>query len=185
MSRSHVDILKAAIQHHWSGEPGDKAKGYVDKFFNQTRTGTKIAAQVEGNYGTYTVSIEADEDGVASACSCYIGGGGGCHHCAALATTFLNDPSAFKASKPKRLNKVQDLTDLRRYLKHTTLDALLKRLKANGTTQKAFAESIGMNPRHLTSIKSCELRNRYYNELGATKLACLWVLEHFIEAGTE
>ena len=35
-----------------------------------------------------------------------------------------------------------------------------------------------MNTRHLSAIKSSELRNRYFNELGATKLACLWVLEH-------
>ncbi len=41
-----------------------------------------------------------------------------------------------------------------------------------------FAESIKMNTRHLSAIKSSELRNRYFNELGATKLACLWVLEH-------
>ena len=56
---------------------------------------------------------------------------------------------------------------------------MLDDLKANGTTQKAFAEAIGMNSRHLSSVKSSELRNRFYNELGATKLACLWVLEHF------
>jgi hypothetical protein len=41
-----------------------------------------------------------------------------------------------------------------------------------------LADIIGMNPRHLSSIKSSELRNRFYNELGATKLACLWVIEH-------
>jgi hypothetical protein len=35
-----------------------------------------------------------------------------------------------------------------------------------------------MNPRHLTAIKSSEARHRYFNELGATKLACLWVLEN-------
>lgn len=58
------------------------------------------------------------------------------------------------------------------------LDSLLQDLKSQGISQKDFAESIGMNPRHLSSIKSSEMRNRYYNELGATKLACLWVLEH-------
>jgi len=31
----------------------------------------------------------------------------------------------------------------------------------------------------LSSVKSSEVRDRYYNELGATELACLWVLEHF------
>ena len=58
-----------------------------------------------------------------------------------------------------------------------TLEDLLGQLKATGVTQKAFAEQIGMNPRHLTAIKSSELRHHYFNELGATKLACLWVLE--------
>src|SRR5215468_6365604 len=35
-----------------------------------------------------------------------------------------------------------------------------------------------MNTRHLAAIKSSELRHRYFTELGATKLACLWVVEH-------
>jgi hypothetical protein len=30
----------------------------------------------------------------------------------------------------------------------------------------------------LTAIKSSELRHHNFNELGATKLACVWVLEH-------
>ena len=48
-----------------------------------------------------------------------------------------------------------------------------------GITQKAFAEAMGMNPRHLTAVKSSERRNRTYNELGAIKLACLWALDRF------
>ena len=68
--------------------------------------------------------------------------------------------------------------DIETYLKGIALAALLKQLTSQGITQKAFAESMGMNPRHLTAIKSGELRNRYFTELGATKLACLWVLEH-------
>ena len=35
-----------------------------------------------------------------------------------------------------------------------------------------------MNTRHLATIKSSELRHHYFHELGATKLACVWVLEH-------
>ena len=69
--------------------------------------------------------------------------------------------------------------EMEAYLASTTLDALLQEMKAQGVTQTAFAESIGMNPRHLSAIKSSELRNRYFNELGATKLACLWVIENF------
>jgi hypothetical protein len=36
-----------------------------------------------------------------------------------------------------------------------------------------------MTTRHLGAIKSAELRNHFFHELGATKLACLWVIEHF------
>jgi len=30
----------------------------------------------------------------------------------------------------------------------------------------------------LAAVKKSELRNRFHNELGAIKLACLWMLEH-------
>jgi len=54
-------------------------------------------------------------------------------------------------------------------------------LKARGITQKAFAASIGMSTQHLAAVKASERRNRYFHELGALKLACLWVLTHFGE----
>lgn len=60
--------------------------------------------------------------------------------------------------------------DLQSYLQGVTLDPLIKDLKAQGITQKRFVESIGMNPWQLSAIKSSELRNRYFNELGAVKL---------------
>lgn len=41
-----------------------------------------------------------------------------------------------------------------------------------------------MNSRQLSAVKSSELRNRFYHELGATKLACLWVLERFGKKGS-
>ena len=178
MSKSDAKSLAQAIQANWSVKPGDKAKRYVDQFYNTTRRGKKITAQVEGNHGTYTVSVQVEGRFLSSACSCYIGKGGGCHHCHALGLTFLNDPSAFQEIKSKTLDEVQSLPELQEYLKGTTLDALLSELRAHGITQKAFAASIGMNPRHLSAVKSSELRNRYFHELGATKLACLWVLEH-------
>jgi hypothetical protein len=113
-----------------------------------------------------------------SACSCYIGKHGYCHHCHALALTFLNSPESFQFIEPPKPKEIKGLEGVHAYLTAKTLEALLKELKENGISQKDFAESIGMSSRHLTSIKSCELKNRYYNELGATKLACLWVLEH-------
>ncbi len=173
MPDTDLDTLQTAIKRHWSLVPSRKAKPYVNAFFAAVRRGMNITAKVLGNHGIYTVSIQVAEQDLTSACSCYIGKHGSCHHCAALAITFLNDSSVFKVVKQKQVKQVQTLDDVRAYLQSMTLDALLKELKTQGMTQKAFAESIGMNTRHLSAIKSSELRHRSFNELGATKLACL------------
>ena len=182
MTQTDVDTIKAILRATWDEEPDTKAKRYIGEFFDHTRTGRKIMARVEGNHGIYTVSIHATQK-MDSACSCYIGGNGFCHHCEALAFTFLDDPASFTVIKQKTKKQVRSLDDLSVFLKGTTLASLIEDMKAAGITQKAFAESIGMSPRHLTSIKSSELRHHYYHELGATKLACLWVLEHVKRPG--
>jgi uncharacterized Zn finger protein len=174
-----LEILKSTIQRNWSSEPSEKAKRYVGQFFEATRLGTKITAKVDGNHGIYTVSFQVSEGRLTSACSCYIGKHGGCHHCQALAITFLQDTSIFKELKQRKLDDVRELADIPEYLRSVTLDELIQALKKQGITQKAFAESIGMSSQKLSAIKSSERRNRYFHELGATKLACLWVLERF------
>jgi hypothetical protein len=178
VAEAELEQLQTAIQRRWSRVPSKKASPYVNAFTAKVRSGQQITAQVEGNHGTYTVSIQLDAQGLSSACSCYIGKHGGSHHCEALAHTFMQDPDPFKVVKPKQRKDVRNLEDVHAYLDSVTLEDLLSQLKAKGITQKAFAEQIGMNTRHLTAIKSSELRHHYYNELGATKLACLWMLEH-------
>jgi hypothetical protein len=180
---SDIEALQTSIRDHWSSTAGDK---YVGRFFSRTRTGTKIVARVTGNHGDYTVSIAVGAHGVTAACSCYVGKGGYCHHCAALAQTFLDDPVTFQEIHPPERKQVGGGSgapsgtgaELQAYLTGVTLDELLAQFKAHGITHKAFAEGIGMNPRHLGAIKTSELRNHFFNELGATKLACLWVIEH-------
>lgn|SRR5262249_32239676 len=179
MSQKDITALTEAIQTDWNHPVSAKAKRYVSQFFNRTRTGRTIVGNVIGNHGTYTVSIEAKGKTTSSACSCYIGAAGSCHHCQALAATFLKEPKSFTAVQRKTRKGVKALDDVRPYLKGVKLDTLLGELKAEGISQKQVAESIGMNPRHLAAIKTSELRHRYFNELGATKLACLWVLERF------
>ena len=76
--------LKAALRRAWPGKPSAKAQNYIGAFFAGTRIAARISAQVVGNHGTYTVSIEAKEAKLMSACSCYIGKGGSCHHCEAF-----------------------------------------------------------------------------------------------------
>jgi uncharacterized Zn finger protein len=178
MADTELDQLHMAIKRQWSRVPSKKAQPYVNAFTAAVRTGTKITAKVVGNHGTYTVSIHLDPRGLTSACSCYIGKHGYCHHCEALGITFVQDPSQFQVVTPKQRKDVRKLTDVQAYLQSVTLEALLNQLKEKGITQKAFAEQIDMNTRHLAAIKSSELRHHYFHELGATKLACLWVLEH-------
>ena len=178
MRRTTEEVLQSALQKRWPKTPNEKSRRYVGKFFDRVRTGKKIVAKVEGHHGVYTVSITAKGADADSACSCYIGGDGYCHHCHALALTFLKEADSFTVVKQKRLKGVRAVSDLPAFLRGKSLNALLTQLKELGITQKALAEGMGMNPRHLAAINSSEKRNRYFNELGATKLACLWVLEH-------
>lgn len=151
----------------------------MDKFFDTTYRGSKIIGRVVGNHGTYIVSIQLDGNKLDSTCSCYIGKHGYCHHVNALAVTFLKDPGIFKEIEARQWEDVRGLDDLKAYLDGITLEDLLKQLKSRGITAKSAAEAMGMSPQKLGAIKRSELRNRHFNELGATKLACLWILEHF------
>jgi uncharacterized Zn finger protein len=182
MADKDIETLQAALQSRWrpsSAKNDVKVARYIGKFSDTTRMGTKISGRVQGNHGIYTVTIQLEHGTLSSTCSCYIGKHGFCHHCAALALTFLNDATIFREIKRRKRDEVRDFETLGEYLKSTTLDSLLEQLKSSGVTQKVFAEAIGMNPRHLSAIRSSEFRNRYYHDLGATKLACLWVLESF------
>jgi hypothetical protein len=89
--------LQRAIKRQWSRVPSQKAKPYVNAFFAAVRTDTKITAKAVGNHGTYTVSIQFTNHSLTSACSCYIGKHGSCHHCEALAITFVQDPNVFRS----------------------------------------------------------------------------------------
>lgn len=173
-----LHALQQAITARWKMATEPKVQRYVDQFWNRQRRGTRLAADVEGNHGTYHVSIEVADSVLTSACSCYIGKGGGCHHCIALGMTFLQAPHSFVASQTITLEAVSDLASLAAYLDSVTLDELIGKLRQQGITQKAFAESIGMSSSHLAAVKAAEKRNRRFHELGATKLACIWALEH-------
>lgn len=175
---SEIEEIKAAIvRDEWRISGREKVARYVGRFFDRQRTGKKIVARIVGNHGTYIVSLTVKNERADGACSCYIGRGG-CHHCDALAKTFLDDPESFVAVAKKRRTNIRTLDGLASYLEGVTLAELTERMKERGVTQMAFAESIGMSPRHLTAIKSSEARHRYFHELGATKLACLWVIEN-------
>ena len=71
-----VELLTKAIRRTWRGKPGSKTERYIGAFWERTRRGVKIVAKVEGNHGTYTVSLAVSDDDknkIDSGCSCYIG----------------------------------------------------------------------------------------------------------------
>ncbi len=79
---------------------------------------------------------------------------------------------------PKKKNaNTFSLPILQSKLEEVALEDLIVELKKKGISQKAFAESISMSSRHLSLVKKAESQNRFYHELGATKLACIYVLE--------
>ena len=185
--QSEVAQLREALKKEWGHiQPDKKAAGYIGAFFSAERRSSKLIAQVKGNHGTYTVSIALEKDGgLRRACSCYIGRHGYCHHVLALAHTFLRNESSFtviETPPPKPgASPMDDATNfdaLRRSLRDTALESLLLQLREAGITQKAFAEALGMKPSMLTVYKSSEARHHYFNELGAVKLACVWMLQH-------
>ncbi|MDQ3847143.1 MAG: hypothetical protein M3342_24480, partial [Bacteroidota bacterium] len=63
MNQTDIQTLKSAIQARWSYALTVKARPYLGQFFKRTRTGKKIVAKVNGNYGVYTVSIEVKAKG--------------------------------------------------------------------------------------------------------------------------
>src|SRR5258706_12270054 len=95
----------SALAHRYSNDKKDKVGLYVGKFFNCTRLESRISGKVIGNHGTYTITIQINDDMLTSACSCYIGKGGNCHHCLALAMTFLKETKAFDIVKTRILDE--------------------------------------------------------------------------------
>ena len=174
-----TETIQKVLQTKYSPIPSAKAQQYIGKFFNCQRRTETILGKVVGNHGTYTVSLAIHDLSVNGHCSCYIGKHGLCHHCMALAHTFLNTPKLFQIIEPLKQEDVKQLSQLPTFLQGVTLEGLLQQLKAKGISQKAVAETIGRSTRHLSTVKSSELRHHYFNELGAIKLACLWILDNY------
>ena len=159
------------------GGASEKVNRYIGKFYACQIKNERILAKVKGNHGEYTVSLKLDGRRVDFNCSCYIGKHG-CHHCVALAHTFLKDTESFEIVNETKRSGVKNLEQLGNYLDYVTLGDLMDELKSVGISQKEFAAAVGTTSAHLTSVKASEARNRFYKGLGAIKLACLWMIEN-------
>jgi len=159
------------------GGISEKVNRYIGKFYQRQIKNERILAKVKGNYGEYTVSLKLGERRVDFNCSCYIGKHG-CHHCVALAHTFLKDSESFELINEVGRSGIKNLEQLGKYLDYVTLGELMDELKSVGISQKEFAEAVGTSSQHLSSVKASEARNRFFKGLGAIKLACLWMIEN-------
>lgn len=155
----------------------EKVERYIGQFYDGEIKHNRILAKVVGNHGEYTVSIKIEGNYIDYNCSCYIGKDG-CHHSVALAHTFLKSPESFKIVKEVKRSNFRSVEKLRDYLDYVTLDELTEELKTHGLTQQDFARATGTSSAHLSAIKRSEARNRYFKELGAIKLACLWMIDN-------
>ena len=174
-----IEQAKKAIgkELRFYGDASEKVNRYIGKFYGRQIKHERISAKVKGNHGDYTVSLKLGERRVDFNCSCYIGKHG-CHHCVALAHTFLKDAEGFEIINETKRSSVKSLEQLGKHLDYVTLSELLDELKSVGISQKEFAEATGTTSQHLTSVKASEARNRFYKGLGAIKLACLWMIEN-------
>lgn len=155
----------------------DKEREYFDAFFNREATEDSIKAKVQGNYGTYRTSLKRLKSGfIKSSCSCYMGSG--CKHTYALAHTFLKKTDTFNFKVKVVPKTVKNLQDVQLMLEAKTLEEIMFALRKKKITQKDLAESIGTTSAHIGKLKSGEQKGYIYKELGAVKLAAIWVLDN-------
>ncbi|MBE7554290.1 MAG: hypothetical protein HS126_24790 [Anaerolineales bacterium] len=142
MLQTDVEVLKEALQRHWPGQPDNKARGYVGQFLMERAWEQKF--QPRWRVITAFTPCQSESTSEESLLLVVvIGKHGYCHHCAALALTFLNDPASFSEIKTKPLAAVQGLAELTEYLHSVTLDELLQELKARGITRKPLPKALG------------------------------------------
>ena len=174
-----LNQLSTLLKKLLPAAPYEKSARYVGKFYACEVRDRLLKGLVVGNHGEYRVSYQVTESGYANkACSCYIGKHG-CHHTDALAYTFLQDPARFRVIEKLERSSMKRLEAVAAYLEGVTLEELLDEMRSYGIVQSEFADVIGMASGHLAAVKASERRNRFFHELGATKLACLWVMERF------
>ncbi len=70
-----------------------------------------------------------------------------------------------------------NLDELERYLKATTLESLLNECRARGITQTRLAGMFRLPSNFLTVVKRSERKGHYFNFIGACKIACLYILQ--------
>lgn len=173
IEQAKILIKKDVEKFHVS----EKVSRYIGEFYDCEIKNNKILGYVVGNHGEYTVSIEIVGEYLNEHCSCYIGKNG-CHHTTALEHSFLENPDDFEIIKEVKRTRLNSLEKIRDYLDYVTLEDLTDEMNALGLTQTDLAKATGTSSAHISAVKRSEARNRYFKELGVTKLACLWMIDN-------
>ncbi len=174
---TRYDTTTGSLPHQPVDLADVKAQRYVGKFFHRRRVGRKIIAELEGNHGTYVVSLSPGGAGVVGSCNCYIGARGDCHHVRALAQTYQQDPGSFAVQETRNRRQLFTLEDLGIYLETTSLEHLLAALQARGISRQRVTQLLGTTRRALGEALRAEKSHEPSETLGALKLACYHLVE--------
>jgi uncharacterized Zn finger protein len=140
MMRSDVrsdDALELAILEGMGDEDAPaKVREYVDsdRMIDRLRIGEALSARIVGNYGTYSIRLEARSSGLNFSCSCpsyeYP-----CKHARALALTYIEAPESFT-----------DLAEIRTELERRRKDELVQDLLDCIAEHPRLMQTLGLMP---------------------------------------
>jgi methionyl-tRNA synthetase len=129
------ETVKQILRIRWQRTTSPKTQKYINQFFDIFTVRGGLYAKVEGNHGTYRVAIFQYNDQIDATCSCYIGKNGYCHHCEALARTFLLNPTGITAIPTHHVVDVLAATtpqQINDYIRSTALDEIIHELERQG-----------------------------------------------------
>ncbi|WP_141509057.1 helix-turn-helix domain-containing protein [Candidatus Chloroploca asiatica] len=175
-----AETVAQLLQSRWQGAPSPKTQKYINTFFDIFTLRNGLYAKVQGNHGVYRVSIFEYNDQIDATCSCYIGKHGYCHHCEALARTFLLDATTIPPVPAYHIADVRTATtpeQINQYIRSTALAELLQELERNRISIKSVAASLGVSPQRIRALIKKEQHQGVVDELTPIKLSCLWLLD--------
>ena len=158
---SEISALQTAIRAQWRAAPSEKAKRYMGQFFETTRSDRRSPARCMATMAPTSCPSSPQRTACRPAVAAISAKAAFATIAKRWRTRSSESPQIFREVQPTAREAIRSLADLQAYLQGVTLETLLAELKANGITQTAFAASIGMNTRHLSAVKSSELRNHF------------------------
>lgn len=190
MSKPYTDdhICKLLSQN-WPERTPHKAVHYVDAFDDRARIGNRIEGYVQGNYGTYRVSIDVSSTSMEVSCSCPAGATwDDCKHVIALAKTFIEFPESFPLLEELSWKDIVGFEDLHLFSRTNSVESLVTKIRREGMATIELATILDMALDDLDGSASFDeeddfgiddlpSRTLLQAESRVIKIALLWVLE--------